>query len=243
MFTLDNIVPWGRSFDEYRRMFALGDRDLRSAIVGCADGPASFNAEATRQGMRVVSCDPLYRFDAKAIRARIAAIFDEMVAQTRQNAGEFVWDGAIPSVDALARLRSAAMDLFLEDYDAGLSEKRYVDAELPSLPFADGAFDLALCSHFLFLYTKQLSEDFHTAAARELCRVAREVRIFPLVALGGAPSERVEPVMAAMRRDGFDVSIEAVPYEFQRGANRMMRISKSRVSASWAGESSAPAQV
>ena len=116
------------------------------------------------------------------------------------------------------------MDLFLGDYDAGRSGGRYVDAELPSLPFADGGFDVALCSHFLFLYTKQLSGEFHLAAARELCRVAREVRIFPLVALGGAPSEHVEPVLDAMREDGFDASIEGVPYEFQRGANKMMRI-------------------
>jgi hypothetical protein len=224
MFTLDQVVPWGRSFDEYRRMFALGEADLRSRILGCADGPASFNAEATKQGLRVVSCDPLYRFDAAAIRARIAAIFDEMVTQTRQNAAEFVWDEAIPSVDALARIRGAAMDLFLDDYGAGPRDCRYVDAELPSLPFEDGAFDLALCSHFLFLYTKQLTEDFHVAAVRELCRVAGEVRIFPLVALGGARSTHVEPVMDAMRKDGFEVSIEAVPYEFQRGANRMMRI-------------------
>jgi hypothetical protein len=224
MFTLESIVPWGRSFDEYRRMFALGDREMTTRILGCADGPASFNAEATRQGLRVVSCDPLYRFDAAAVRARIAAIFDEMVAQTRQNASEFVWDEAIPSVEALARIRAAAMDVFLDDYERGRREQRYVEAELPSLPFADNAFDLGLCSHFLFLYTKQLSEDFHVAAVRELCRVAGEVRIFPLVALGGASSAHVDPVMQTMRYDGFDVSIEAVPYEFQRGANRMMRI-------------------
>jgi hypothetical protein len=224
MFTLDQVVPWGRSFDEYRRMFALGEADLRSKILGCADGPASFNAEATRQGRRVVSCDPLYRFVATAIRARIAAIFDEMVAQTRQNAAEFVWDEAIPSVDALARIRAAAMDLFLDDYDAGCGDGRYVDGELPSLPFGDGAFDLAVCSHFLFLYTKQLTEEFHVAAVRELCRVTREVRIFPLVALGGAPSPHVAAVEKQIRRDGFDVSLETVPYEFQRGANKMMRI-------------------
>ena len=205
-------------------MFALGGADLQSRILGCADGPASFNAEGTRQGLRVVSCDPLYRFDANAIRARIAAIFGEMVAQTRQNAGEFVWDETIPSVDALARTRAAAMDLFLGDYDAGCGDGRYVDAELPSLPFGDGAFDLAVCSHFLFLYASQLTEEFHVAAVRELCRAAREVRIFPLVALGGAPSRHVAAVEKRMRQDGFETSIETVPYEFQRGANQMMRI-------------------
>jgi hypothetical protein len=50
MFTLDLIVPWGRSFDEYRQMFALTEADLGGRLVGCGDGPASFNAEATRRG-------------------------------------------------------------------------------------------------------------------------------------------------------------------------------------------------
>ena len=59
MFTLDHIVPWGRSFDEYRRMFALSEADAQLRMLGCADGPASFNADATRQGASVVSCDPL----------------------------------------------------------------------------------------------------------------------------------------------------------------------------------------
>jgi hypothetical protein len=64
MFTLEHVVPWGRSFDEYRRMFALTEEDLRLRILGCGDGPASFNAEATRRGTRMISCDPIYRYDA-----------------------------------------------------------------------------------------------------------------------------------------------------------------------------------
>jgi hypothetical protein len=34
MFTLDHVVPWGRSFDEYRRMFALTSEDLDRRILG-----------------------------------------------------------------------------------------------------------------------------------------------------------------------------------------------------------------
>jgi hypothetical protein len=223
MFTLDAVVPWGRSFDEYRRMFDLSESDCARTILGCADGPASFNADATSRGIRVTSCDPLYRHDADAIRARIDDTFERIVDQTRRNAHEFVWDAAIPSVDALARVRRSAMNAFLADYDEGRRAGRYVAGELPALPFADGAFDLAVCSHFLFLYTTQLGEDFHVASARELCRVAQEVRIFPLLALGGAPSRHVAPVAERLRRDGFDVAIEAVPYEFQRGGNQMLR--------------------
>ena len=193
-------------------------------MLGCADGPASFNAEATRLGLRVTSCDPLYQYDDVQIRERIDATFDTIVEQTRRNAGEFVWDAAIPSVDDLARVRRTAMNAFLADYDAGRRQGRYPDGELPALPFASASFDLALCSHFLFLYTKQLTADVHIASVRELSRVAREVRIFPLLALGGERSAHIEAVMEAMQRDGHDVSLVTVPYEFQRGGNQMMRL-------------------
>jgi hypothetical protein len=223
MFTLEQIVPWGRSFDEYRRMFALSDVDLRSSILGCGDGPASFNVEATGRGAAVISCDPLYGAGAGDIRERITATFDQVLEQTRRNAHEFVWD-SIKSVEELGALRMSAMEAFLEDYERGREQRRYVEAALPALPFADLSFDLAVCSHFLFLYTDQLTETFHRDAILDLCRVAREVRIFPLLALGGRPSPHVEGVRSAIRSCGYEVSIESVPYEFQRGGNHMMRI-------------------
>lgn len=223
MFTLGKVVPWGRSFDEYRRMFALTETDLGSRIVGCGDGPASFNADATRRGSTVVSCDPIYRYDVDQLREQIAATSDEMLQQTRQNATEFVWD-AIRSVEELGQVRMSAMNDFLDDYPAGRRSGRYVEAELPNLPFSDSSFDLALCSHFLFLYTTQLGESFHRLAVQEMCRVAKEVRIFPLLALGAVPSPLVALVTDELRGRGFDVSIERVPYEFQRGGNHMMRV-------------------
>ena len=223
MFTLDRVVPWGRSFDEYCAMFALNDRDLRLRIVGCGDGPASFNARATRIGANVISCDPIYRCGAAEIRDRIASTYDHMLEQTRRNADDFIWT-SIGSVEELGELRTAAMNEFLDDFPAGTVEGRYIDAALPSLPFADASFDLALCSHFLFLYSNQLGDAFHRAAIREMCRVAAEVRIFPLLRLGGEPSPFVDDNVDALRHSGFAVSLEKVPYEFQRGGNQMMRI-------------------
>lgn len=223
MFTLDRVVPWGRSFAEYQHMFALSEMDLRSRILGCADGPAAFNAEASRRGVAVVSCDPLYSADEGQIRQRIEATFDEVLEETRRNAGEFVWD-SIGSVDELGFLRRSAMEAFLADYDDGKAAGRYVNAALPALPFPNQSFDVAVCSHFLFLYSDQLGEAFHLDAVHELRRVAREVRIFPLLALGSRPSPYVETIAAAVRNAGGEVWIEAVPYEFQRGGNQMMRI-------------------
>jgi hypothetical protein len=223
MFALDRVVLWGRSFDEYARMFVLSDDDLRLKVLGCGDGPASFNAEATRVGANVISCDPIYQYDDDQLRDRIAATYPGILEQTLRNPDEFVWT-TIRSVDELGQVRMAAMNEFLADYETHRSDGRYVAAALPHLPFVDTAFDLALCSHFLFLYTTQLGEPFHRAAIRELCRVAKEVRIFPLLALGATPSPFVEPLAHGLSQSGLAVSIEPVPYEFQRGGNRMMRI-------------------
>ena len=223
MFTLDQVVPWGRSFEEYQRMFALSEADLSSRILGCGDGPASFNAIATRRGARVVSIDPLYRFPPDQIRARIDATATAIAEQLRGNQDAFVWD-TFTSVDDLLATRLAAMATFLDDYAAGANGPRYVDAELPRLPLGSASFDLTLCSHLLFLYTDQLTESFHHDAVAELCRVAPEVRIFPLVTLEGRPSPYVAPVSRSLRDSGYDVSVEVVPYEFQRGGNQMMRV-------------------
>ncbi len=224
MFSLDQVVPWGRSFDEYRRMFALTDDDLNRTILGCGDGPAGFNALASARGCRVVSCDPIYGFSRGEIAARIEATSGQVLEQTHANAGAFVWNDAIPTVEALGSIRMEAMGIFLEDFEAGKAEGRYIEGKLPRLPFADRAFDLALCSHFLFLYTSQLGEAFHLEAVRELCRVAAEVRIFPLLDLAGQRSVHVAPCLSWLAHSGRAARCERVAYEFQRGGDEMLRI-------------------
>lgn len=224
MFTLNQVVPWGRSFEEYRRMFALSDADLRGRVLGCADGPASFNAEATRRGISIISADPLYRFDGAAIRERVIATYGQILDQMRGNLDEFVWDN-IRSLDELGRLRMETMEAFLADYDAGKHDGRYLDAELPDLAFPDGYFDLAVCSHFLFLYSEHLPEAFHRGSILELCRVAKEVRIFPLLTLDGIPSPHLPRILDEL--SGIcEISVETVHYEFRRGGNQMLRVRK-----------------
>ncbi|MHC4072155.1 MAG: SAM-dependent methyltransferase [Planctomycetota bacterium] len=226
-FELSQVLPWGRSFDEYVKMFNLSKEDLGMKILGCADGPASFNAEMNRRGRRVVSCDPIYRFSRKQLSTRIEQACEEIVEQTRKNMANFVWS-AIGSIEDLRDTRMSAMAQFLTDYDEGKEQGRYVDAELPILPFDDGAFDIALCSHFLFLYSDWLSLEFHRESIMKLCRLADDVRIFPLIDLDLKPSPYVQPMVQSLEKNGFTVSIERVPYEFQRGGNEMLRITEKR---------------
>jgi len=222
-FKYDEAVPWGRSFDEYRRMFALSDNDFCLRIVGCGDGPASFNTEMFQRGYRVVSCDPLYQLNAARIQERIDVTYENIMQQTYQNQHRFVWTSIKTPVE-LGALRLAAMERFLADFVDGKKDGRYVTGELPDLPFEGGAFDLAVCSHFLFLYSDILTLEFHRRAIEEMCRVASEARIFPLLNYNAEPSPFVEPLLDELANSGFSASIETVPYEFQRGGNKMLRV-------------------
>ena len=72
-------------------MFSLLDDDLAKPILGGGDGPASFNAELTRQGGKIISIDPLYAYSADDIAGRIDETFDQVIQETRMNMKEFVW--------------------------------------------------------------------------------------------------------------------------------------------------------
>ena len=221
---LSEVVPWGRSYLEYCQMFDLQSQQLELSMLGIGDGPASFNCQLTRRGGKIVSADPLYAYSTDQIRRRIDEVYENIMAQTRRNQSSFRWRAPLENVEALGELRMSAMREFLQDYLEGRRDGRYVAASLPSLPFTDRQFQLAVCSHLLFLYTEQLGAEFHLASLLELCRVADEVRVFPLVQLDGSRSHLIDPALAALREMGRCTEIIVVPYEFQRGANQMLRI-------------------
>ncbi|WP_457593647.1 SAM-dependent methyltransferase [Hydrogenimonas sp.] len=221
--SLEEVVPWGRSFDEYVSMFSLTQEDLEGRILGCGDGPAAFNAELTRKGGNAVSIDPLYTFCAEEIESRIRQTYAAVLKQVRRNESTFVWN-RFEGPDALGRARMEAMRCFLADYACGRAQGRYVAGGLPDLALPDKAFDLALCSHFLFLYSDHTTLEFHIRSAVELCRVAHEVRIFPLLDLTGERSVYVDGVVEALLQKGYGISVERVDYEFQKGGDHMLRI-------------------
>jgi len=221
--TLDKVVPWGRSYAEYINMFELTKADLSCCILGCGDGPAGFNAELTKRGGAVVSVDPVYLYDVEQIKSRIADTYTTVITQVRHNQHDFVWN-VIPSVEALGDIRMSAMAAFLADFESGKQESRYITGELPLLPFANAQFDLALSSHFLFLYSAHLSAQFHLQSLEEMLRVAHEVRVFPLLALDGSMSPHLSLVSQEFTRRGYVVQIKNVAYEFQRGGNQMLVI-------------------
>ena len=218
---LENVAPWGRSLKEYKSMFSLISADLDKKVLGCGDGPASFNSELTERSGSVVSVDPVYQFDAAQIRSRINEVYPRIMSEVEKNVDDYIWKD-IPSIEGLGKTRMNSMEAFLDDYETGKKEGRYIEASLPILPFEDKAFDLALCSHYLFLYSEHVDEALHIGSMLELCRVAQEVRVYPLVSLDGSKSKHLDVVISSLEGKGIDISLQPVEYQFQKGASEML---------------------
>ena len=220
---LDKVVPFGRSLDEYIKMFDLSSEDLQQRILGAGDGPASFNAEGTAKGYEITSIDPIYQFDGAEIRQRFDAVVDNIIGQIIATPNNWVWNYHKNPQDLKAN-RIKALEQFLQDYDRGKQEGRYLAQELPNLDSSDRSYDLALYSHLLFLYSQQLDRDFHIAAIEEMLRISKEVRIFPLLTLMQKTSPYLNFVIDRFNNSGYSASIVKVPYELQPGANKMLVI-------------------
>jgi hypothetical protein len=223
---LDEVLPWGRAYSEYVRMFGLSALDLQEVILDVAGGPAAFNAEAAKLQMQVTSADPIYAFSSASIQARIDATATRIMDGVRAKPDDYNWNAYIPDPDSLYKLRTASMSIFLDDYPAGLEAGRYVNAQLPNLPFLANSYTLALCSHFLFLYSNVLSLEFHLASILEMLRVATEIRIFPLVDLDNQISAHLQPVIDQLEAAGNSCHIQKVDYAFHKKADQMLVVKR-----------------
>ena len=223
-FTLSEIVPWGRS--------------LPTSTCACSDWATPSCAcefSVARMGRRVSTrrAHAAVRGSCRAIRSINSMPWRFVSGSMRRRRKCSSRRARTPTRSCGAPFRRSTSSApsgwrrwrnFSRITTGACAGQRYLAASLPSLPFADGSFDLALCSHFLFLYSERLDADFHAASVLELCRVARQVRIFPLLSLDGRRSPWIEPVCDRLRGAGHVVSLPTVDYEFQRGGNQMMEI-------------------
>ncbi|WP_459478311.1 SAM-dependent methyltransferase [Clostridium saccharoperbutylacetonicum] len=224
-FLLKDVVPWGRNLNEYRKMFDLTDEELSNKkIIGFGDGPASFNSEAKGLGYDVTSLDRIYKFTRLELDKRISDSRDIIIEQMKNNADNYVWR-EIKTLDELEQIRMSAMKTFISDYDKGKADRRYIYHELPNkTEFSEDTFDLGLSSHFLLMYTA-LGYDFHIKSIKEMLRICREVRIFPIVDLDGNNSELTNKVMEYFQ-ENYEVQLISTAYEFQKCDNLMLSIKK-----------------
>ncbi len=218
------MLVTSRSYDEYVAMFDLGSSDLSGVVLDCSAGVAGFAAEAGRRGAHVVAVDPAYAMPREELATLGNADLGRgsVIAADYPDRFTFEWYG---SPERRFSMRTRALAQFLPDLV--MHPERYVAGQLPQLPFRDGAFDLAVCSHLLFTWADELGLDWHLAALLELTRVARSVRVFPTVVQGaGEPVPFWDELMAELATAGLRAERRRVPYEFQVGANTMLVVTR-----------------
>ena len=226
-FDFDGAVPpWGRSAAEYEAFFALSDVPPSARILDCGSGPSSFAAEWSRKGRFVVAADPMYRYSARGFLADFDSTAARMLAGMRKARDRFRWDH-YGSPEDVVRRRREVLTAFIADLQAETRSGRYVSARLPDLPFRSGSFDLVLCSHLLFLYSTEFDAETHLSFLRELLRLGREVRVYPLLDMDGRPSPHLEGTLQALRASA---RVELVPlsFEFRSGDSKMLRLTHQR---------------
>ena len=209
------MLVTSRSYLEYRAMFDL-PAWLPGRILDCCAGGSGFTAAVPG----AVAADPAYAMSFADLEAAVRRGTAQGGGIVTDHPEHFTWDW-YGSAEYRDVIRAAAADAFVAD-----RRRRpwcYPAAALPDLPFADDAFDLVLCSHLLFTWSDQLDRQWHLAALMELSRVGAEVRVFPLVVQRtGEPVPYLDAVRRELGAAGIGTQVRKVPYEFQRGGNRML---------------------
>lgn len=220
---MPTVSFFGRTLDEYTQFFALDPIELRGrAVLDVAAGPSSFTAEAYRRGIDAVAVDPLYDQTPMALTAQIREDYTRMFQQIRAKP-RLIRLKSFVSIDEAETDRWTASQRFLADYEGNIRHGRYVRASLPLLPFLDGAFDLVLCAHLLFIYSTRFDFDWHVAACVELARVSNgEVRIHPVCGADGRPYAGLNRLRSELDAVGITSAVVRVNYEFFVGSTSML---------------------
>jgi SAM-dependent methyltransferase len=240
VLNLDRVVFIGRTFAEYMWMFNLDPSQLRDLkILDCPSGASSFVAEASGEHHvgTAVGCDLLYgNNNLKSLEKRGKKDLEYMLERLSLVPDFYDWN-MYTSVEDLGRARSTSLRRFLSDYESkqciangNKKNNRYIQAELPKLPFDDKSFDLVLSSNLLFYYHNMLDYSFHLESILELLRVtSKELRIFPVQRPDSSLPDYFDRLMEDINvhmQKRVSFRIEKVKYEFRRGVNKMLVITR-----------------
>ena len=216
-----NLLLWGHTLVDYKQMFDLGAQDLDKKIVDCGAGPASFNSDMHQLGKHVISCDELYQLSIDMLKKSIEKQFQAMHDEIANHLDKFNWD-EYPNLAALTDERRKGMQRFFNDFERGLKVGRYTAEEASKLSFADASFDLALCLHYLFTIHAARGVDYHVDSIKEMARIAKEFRIFPLLDGDGEITPLLNPVLLTLQNDNYAVEIRQVPFHLHKKGNAML---------------------
>ncbi|SDM84567.1 hypothetical protein SAMN04488137_2212 [Fictibacillus solisalsi] len=222
---LERIVFIGRTFEEYFDMFSLSEEELQGKkILDCPGGACSFTAVGSKSGLDITACDIAYYHSGVDLKNKGLQDIEHAMEHMQKAQNNYKW-GYFKDIEGLRNHRLSALQDCAKDIEE--SSERYIPVKLPSLPFRNEEFDILLSAHFLFMYADRLDYQFHIETLNELLRVTKEeVRIFPLVDLGGKRYENLDKLISYLADNGCTVEEVKVRYEFQANANSMLKIRK-----------------
>ena len=217
------LVLWGHHIDEYQEMFALSDNDLKSRLLEFGCGPSAVNAELNERHHPIVSCDPLFNLDEATLDTKVSLVFADRAAQILKEKTQFDFS-EYGSAQLLIEERQEGINKFFSDYNQGKRERRYIGISEYLLPFPDFSFDFALSAHYLFADLEEQDVVFHLQVLKELARVAKEVRVFPLIDRHEKPSPFLGPVLLGLQQENYGVEVREVTPHLQPSGNAMLRV-------------------
>ena len=214
------IPTWVHSLEDYQRMFDLQDQDLSRLILDYPAGISSFNAQMHARGFhRVISADDYYDLKPLDMAKHVDQTIQQLAMQLESYADR-IHPEKNKTVEDILNAWNHDAQLFLSDYSVGKLDGRYQSARLPRLPFTDFQFELVLCSDLLFRDKMALPEK----TIIELCRVAHEVRIFPLLDEQGKIATDLGPTLLILQNKNYGTEIREVPYQLLKGSNAVLRV-------------------
>ncbi len=202
---------WIYNLNDYRQIFGLSEPDLQKKILAYPAGISSVNAELYALGHLIISGDPAYALSLMEMRDYAGKILQENIAaidKSHQSSLIAQWEHSL--------------ELFLVDYETGKKQGRYRAMDLPPFSAVEETFELLLCTDFLF--NPPGNSGTAQEMMNELCKLAAEVRIFPLPQDKNAVSAELGPLMLALQQRNFGVEIRAVDYPPCHQASAMLRI-------------------
>lgn len=216
------IPNWICGLEEYEQMFDLQSDDYRKSILDFPGSISSFNADVYQQAARVISGDAIYGMSYEEMEAYAHRLMQLNCDHLTQHADQVLKRGQA-ALEPIFAMWKANYSRFLNDYVTGKKQSRYQEVLMPDLPYDNHEFQLALCSDYVF--NRHAQNDCRPEqVVSELCRVAEEVRIFPLLTEAGDISEWLGPLMLDLQNKNHGIEIRQVPFENVKGGNAMLRV-------------------
>lgn len=213
-------VFWGHTAADFQKMFAL--ETFPERILEFSSGISTLNLELNNTHT-IHSIDPRFALDKDTLKCKAELIFHDMQEQVMHNESRynFVSYGGL---DTFIRKRYEGMQRFFADYDTGITEGRYRSINSMQLPYEDFYFDLAMSSHYFFAGLAEQDVNFHVRMLQELARVAKEVRIFPLVHADGSTPQELGPTLLALQQAGYGAEVRSIIDPLEPAGNAMLRV-------------------